>query len=73
MNSVRLSHLLVLTISIASLAGAIWAVVSVLRTPNMRATDTFAWVVVGVFLPIIGALAWLIERGRRRRSFAAAA
>ncbi len=66
--SVSYTHALVLLVDIAWVASAVWGVVDVVRTQDMRRSDKVAWAVSVVAIPMAGLIAWLIFRAMRRRS-----
>ena len=62
------NHVLALLADLAWLATAVWGVVDVVRTPDMRKSDKVAWAVSIVAIPLVGVAAWIVYRVVRGRS-----
>lgn len=51
--------------ALAALVLAVAAVVSIARSPGLRAAARVLWLLVVVIVPVVGALAWFALAGRR--------
>lgn len=56
------NHVLVLLADVAWLVTAVWGVVDVVRTADMRTSDKVAWAVSIVAIPLVGVSAWIVYR-----------
>ena len=57
------SHLWLLVGALVLLCAAIWAVVDIAKSPWLKTADRAVWILIVVFLPLIGAASWMLMRG----------
>ena len=57
-----MDHVLILVAALACFASAVWVMVDVVRTSGLSLYYRIAWSFVAVFLPVVGAVLWLVVR-----------